>query len=81
MKRRRGNLGKADPQGRLDVLLYRVLVEGMERVERDHGVVGLSANMAPIFERWILRNVPGQNLIPQEVAALLRVCEQNRRTA
>lgn len=72
-------LGKVNnPEGRLDVLLYRLAGRTMERIEREQGLAGLCENILPIVEQAIVRHVPGRNLIPDEIAALLRVCERNQ---
>ena len=75
--RRLGNV--RNPQGRIDVLLYQLVSRGMERIEREQGLVGIREHVLPIVEDAILQNVPAQNLIPREVAALLKVCELNRQ--
>lgn len=78
MKRRVGRLANANPQGRLDVLLYQLANRGLERIERDQGLSGLREHLLPIVHDAILANVPGTNLIPREIAALLRVVQINQ---
>lgn len=68
-----------NPQGRLDVLLYQLVSRTMERLERERNVVGIREHLLPIVEELIQANVPARNLIPREIAAVLRVCELNRR--
>lgn len=75
-KRRLQNV--ADPQGRLDVLLYQLAVRTAERLEREQGIVGLQEHVLPLIEDAILAHVPQQSLIPREIAAMLRVCEMNK---
>lgn len=73
-------LGKVtNPQGRLDVLLYQLVSRTMERIERERNVVGICEHVLPIVEELICANVPARNLIPRELAAVMRVCELNRR--
>lgn len=69
----------ADPQGRVDVLLYQLVNRGMERIERERGVIGLCENILPIVERFIVQHVPERNLFPEDLAAIFRICEMNRR--
>lgn len=68
-----------DPQGRLDVLLYQLAGRVMERVERDRGLVGIRENLLPIVEQAIVQIVPRENMIPREIRALVKVCQQNVR--
>lgn len=75
--RRLGNV--RNPQGRLDVLLYQLASRSLERIEREQGIAGLRENILPIVEDAILIHVPGGNLLPREITALLRVVEMNRR--
>lgn len=78
MKTRRRRLQSvADPQGRLDVLLYQLAVQAADRLEQEQGIVGLREHALPILEDFILANVPNHCLIPREIGALLRVCELN----
>lgn len=81
MKRRVGLANVPNPQGRVDVMLYQLISRAVERLEREQGLVGVREHMLPIVEEAILKNVPGRNLIPQEIAAVLKVCELNRRQA
>jgi hypothetical protein len=74
--RRLGNV--RNPEGRLDVLLYRLASRAVERVEREQGIAGLCENLLPIVEQAIMMHVPGRNLIPREISALLRVYELNQ---
>lgn len=82
MKRQRRRLQNvANPQGRLDVLLYQLAVRAAERLEREQGIVGLQEHVLPIVEDVIMANVSQHSLIPREIGALLRVCELNRAKA
>jgi hypothetical protein len=76
MKKRLANV--SEKQGRVDVALYRMADRVMERLERDQGLLGLRENILPIVEDFILRNVPARNLIPQEIAAVLKICQLNQ---
>ena len=79
MKRRHIALASVgDPTGRLDVLLYQIVSRVVDQVERDHGLAGIREHILPIVEEAIVAHVPGRNLIPQEIAAVLKVCEMNR---
>ena len=69
----------ADPQGRMDVLLYELANRGMEKFEREQNILGLRENLLPIIEQLIVRHIPPQNCFSEELAALLRICQQNRR--
>lgn len=72
-------LGKVqNPVGRLDVMLYRLAHRTMERIEQEQGLAGLCENILPIVEQVIVRHVPGRNLIPDEISALMRVYELNQ---
>lgn len=75
--RRLGNV--RNPEGRLDVLLYQLANRGLERLERDQGLAGLRENLLPLVEDAILQHVPGSNLLPREITALLKVLEMNQR--
>ena len=69
-------------QGRLDVALYRLVDRAMERIETEQGIQGLREHILPIVEDALLRNVPGENLLPRELAivsAVLKVCALNRK--
>jgi hypothetical protein len=68
-----------DPQGRIDVMLYQLAARVMQRLEVEQGLVGLREHVLPIVEDAILAHVPQQNLIPREIAGLIRVCELNRK--
>lgn len=81
MKTRRRRLQNADPQGRLDVLLYQIASRAAERLEREQGIVGLQEHLLPLVEDVIMAHVPDQCFIPRQVAAILRVCELNRAKA
>jgi hypothetical protein len=78
MRNQRRLANVPDPQGRLDVALFRMVDLAMERIEREQGLAGLREHLLPIVEQAILQHVPGRNLIPREIAAVLRVCELNR---
>jgi hypothetical protein len=67
-----------DPQGRVDVALYRLASKAIERLELEQGLVGMREHVLPIIEDAILRNFPAENLIPREIQAVLKVCELNR---
>lgn len=78
MKKRRNLAQVTDPAGRLDVLLYQLVGRVVDRLEQEQGVTGLREHILPIVEDAIVQRVPGHNLIPREISALLRVCELNR---
>jgi hypothetical protein len=75
-KRRLGNVD--DRTGRLDVLLYQLASRGLTRLEREQGLAGLCENLLPIVEDAIIQHVPGRNLIPREIVAVLRIYQANR---
>lgn len=68
----------ADPQGRVDVALYRVASRVIDRLEAEQGVAGLREHVLPILEDAISQHIPAENLIPRELRALIKVCELNR---
>lgn len=68
-----------DPQGRLDVLLYQLAGRVMDRFERLRGLTGIRENFLPLVEEAITANLSPRRVIPREVRAFLKVCEQNRR--
>ena len=68
----------ADPQGRLDVVVYRVAAQWAEKLEADHGWKGICECLLPLVEQVIIEHIPAQNLIPREIAAVLRVCALNQ---
>lgn len=70
-----------NPQGRVDVALYRIADRVMMRLETQQGLTGLRENFLPIIERAIVQNIPAENLIPPEIQAVLSVLNQGRRTA
>jgi hypothetical protein len=76
--KRRIPLSKADPTGRVDVALYRLAGRLMERLEREQGVQGLREHILPLVEDLIRQNVPVENMLPQEIQALVKICELNR---
>lgn len=67
-----------NPQGRLDVLLYRAAQKYMERLERQHGLAGIRDNFLPMVEEMIMANIPRRNLIPPELRSFCAVYMQNR---
>jgi hypothetical protein len=68
----------ANPEGRVDVLLYQIVSRVVDRIEQDKGLVGLREYVLPIVEDAIVQSLPARNLIPREIAAVLKVCELNR---
>jgi len=60
------------------VLLYQIVGRVIDRVEREQGLAGLREHILPLVEDAIVARVPGHNLIPRAIAAVLRVCELNR---
>jgi hypothetical protein len=71
-------LAKADPAGRVDVALYRVVERFMEQAERERGLVGVREHLLPIIENAIQCLDLPQWEIPPEVKALVKLAEQNR---
>lgn len=70
----------ANPEGRLDVLLYQFAGRLMERIEQERGWLGIRENFLPMIEDLIVAaEVPQRNVIPWEVRAVLKVYHQNRR--
>jgi hypothetical protein len=78
MKRSKPRWGHTDPQGRLDVFMYRFAERLIDHLEQERGVLGLRENLLPIVEDAILAQVPGGCVLPKEIAALLRISELNR---
>lgn len=76
---RRRTLGNANPQGRLDVLLYQLAQRWMEQIEAERGLVGLREHLLPMVEKTIVSRVPAENLIPCELRSCLMLLEQNLR--
>jgi hypothetical protein len=77
MKRRTQLAKVPDPQGRLDVLLYRLADRWMERVEEDRGLVGLREHILPMVEEAIAESgLPAQ--VPQELVSLFKVWRMNQ---
>lgn len=78
--RKRTSLAKvANCQGRVDVLFYQLAERWMERLEGERGLVGLREQLLPLVEAAIVARVPAGNMIPQELRALMILCEQNLR--
>lgn len=79
MKRRQPLARVSNPAGRLDVALYRACERVAEKLEREQGILGLREHVLPIVERSIVQHLPAHNVIPREVAELVRFFELNRR--
>lgn len=69
----------ADPEGRLDVMLYQLAGRFLEGMERERGLLGLREHLLPLVEQAIVRSVPVRNVIPREVRAIAKVYAMNRR--
>lgn len=79
MTRKKTRLAEvANPEGRLDVVLYQVAARVMERLERDKGLVGLRDYLLPIVEDAIVEHIPGHNLLPREISAIAKLIELNQ---
>lgn len=65
--------------GRLDVLLYQLAERYMAELESQRGLVGLREHLLPLVEAAIVRSVPGQNVIPNELRSVLMVLDKNLR--
>ena len=77
--RKRNRLSEVrNRQGRIDVMLYRLADHGLGRLEQEQGLLGLRENLLPILESFITPNVQAENLIPQEIQAVLKICQLNR---
>ena len=76
MKRNRPRLGNVEPQGRVDVLMYRFAERVIDRCEQERGLTGLR-DLLPMIEGAILTQI-GSPVVPKELLALLRVYDGNR---
>ena len=81
MSRKRKLAEVADPMGRADVALYRAAEYAMRRLENEQGLLGLRENLLPVIENLIAQNIPAENLIPQEIQAVLKICQLNKGKA
>lgn len=71
------SLQKADPTGRLDVLLFKMLDRLAEQAEKKYGLAGLSADLRPITERLVRKVVPMNKPIPQTILRMAQDVLQN----
>ena len=71
MKPRLNNV--RNPQGRADVMLYRLAERFMAQLEAQHAITGLREHVLPLIERLIADRMPAENVIPRELRALMSI--------
>lgn len=71
MKARLNNV--RNPQGRADVLVYRLAERWMAQLESQHGITGLREHLLPLVEQIIADRVPAGNVIPRELRAVMNI--------
>ena len=70
-------LATANPQGRIDVLAYRLAERCMEQMEAERGLAGLRQAMLPLVETVIAERFPAE--MPQEFQGLLAAFGEHLR--
>lgn len=71
MKARLNNV--RNPQGRADVLVYRLVERWMAQLEAEQRITGLCEHLLPLVEQIIADRVPAGNVIPRELRALMKI--------
>lgn len=71
MKPRLNNV--RNPQGRADVLFYRLAERLMGQLEAQQGITGLREHVLPLIEELIADRMPAANVIPRELQALMNI--------
>lgn len=69
-------LKDADPYGRVDVAIYRLLEGFAKTLETKHGLRGIWDNVEPHVEQLVRKNISGIEL-PSELKTLVKIIQAN----
>lgn len=70
------DLETVNPQGRLDVMIYRGAQLLIESLEQQHGLAGIWENARPIVNNAVVSGISGIE-IPAELKMLLGIVQAN----
>ncbi len=67
------------PEGRLDILLFRIATRCTNLLEAKYNLAGLSEQLTPLLEKQISELIPQKWVkVPDEVLALCKLLYMNR---
>jgi len=72
----KASLKDADPYGRVDVAIYKMLEKVARTIEAKQGLQGIWDNIEPHVEQLVRKNVSGIEL-PSELKALVKIIQAN----